>query len=88
MCNASFAPKSMYWLLHCNILFIIHAMTIVVMALCIIAQMVLCPLLGLKNVSTLTLLALCKEIVAILVDIIKHVILRKLHTRPTFYLII
>ena len=54
------------------------------MTLCIIAQMVLCPLLGLKNVSTLTLLALCKEIVAILVDIIKHVILRKLYTRPTF----
>ena len=62
-------------------------MTSVMMTLCIITQMVFYPLLGLKNVSTLTLLALCKEIVAILVDIIKHVILRKLYTRPTFYLI-
>ena len=54
------------------------------------AQMVLYPLLGLKNVSTLTLLALCKETVAILVDNTKNVILSKLHTctRSTFYLII
>ena len=54
------------------------------------AQMVLYPLLGLKNVSTLTLLALCKETVAILVDNTKNVILSKLHTctRSNFYLII
>ena len=60
----------------------------VIMTSRIIAQIVLYPLLGLKNVSTLTLLALCMEIVAMLVDIIKIVILCKLHTRPTFYLII